>query len=191
MITNLDVKVKSQELCEFYLNPDDLSKFCVGYILEKDDSHCLIVCLDPYGKRDGLCCFRTEDLIKVQTDTKYLICLKKLLIYNHDNSFFEQKIQLQNADAPLIDRIFHFIQRENKVSSFEILGDNVKNFYGTVSDISDHGLVIQAISDYGCTDGYVFIDRETISTVAFDSCDEWKIETLYNINQVEYPMRTN
>ena len=179
MLSNFDQNMQNRELCEFYLNPDDLSKFCVGYILEKDESHCLIACLDPYGKRDGFCCFRIEDLIKVQTDTKYLICLKKLLVHNRDNGFFEQKIQLQNAGAPLIDRVFHFIQRENKVSSFEILGGNVKDFYGTISDISDRGLIIQAISDYACTDGCVFIDRETISAVAFDSCDEWKIEILY------------
>ena len=172
---------QSRKLCEFYLNPDDLSKFCVGYPLERDETHCLIACLDPYGRRDGFYCFRLENLIKVQTDTKYLLCLEKLLTYNRDDEFFKQQLQLGETKAPLIDRVLDFIRRENKVPSFELSGSNIKDFYGTISEITDDSLQIRAISEQGCAEGFVYVGREKIAAIAFDSLDEWKVETLFRL----------
>lgn len=65
--------------------------------------------------------------------------------------------------------------------SFELSGSNIKDFYGTISEITDDGLQIRAISEQGCAEGFVYIGREKIAAISFDSLDEWKVETLFRL----------
>ncbi len=181
MLSDFKKFKEKQVLCEFYLDPDDLSKFCVGYIVDYDKENCLIACLDSYGNKDGFFCFKVEDLIKIQTDTQYLICLTKILSYNNDKEYFAQKIDFKGVNKPFINRVFDYIQKEKKVASFELVENGLKDFYGFISEISDDTLVIQQISCYGCLDGFVQVDAETITNITFNSQDEQKIEILYSL----------
>ena len=185
MVSNFQMYKEKQELCEFYSNPNDLSKFCVGYIVDYDKNYCLIACLDPYGNKDGFCCFRTDDIIKIQTGTQYLRSLEKLLKYYKDENYYNQQLNFRDSGNSLLKDVYCFIKKENKISSFEVLESNLCDFCGIISEISDDVLIIQIITDHGYTDGTVQIDIDAISSVTFDSCDEQKISILYSLGLEE------
>ena len=67
------------------------------------------------------------------------------------------------------------------MASFELVENGLKDFYGFISEISGDTLVIQQISCYGCLDGFVQVDAETITNITFNSQDEQKIEILYSL----------
>lgn len=185
MVSNFGVYKEKQELCEFYLNPDDLSKFCVGFIVDYDEKYCLIACLDAYGNKDGFCCFRTEDIIKIQISTQYLRSLAKLLKYYKNEDYYSQQLNFRDSRKSLLKDVYCYVKKENKITTFETLESNLCDFCGIISEILDDVLIIQIITDEGYLDGTMQIDIGAISSVTFDSHDEQKIKILYSLGLEE------
>lgn len=169
---------ETRELCEIYLNPDNISRFQVGFVLDFDESNCLIASLNKNGEDDGFFCFRVDDIIKIQTKTLYLNNLLKLLKYWGNREYFAQNCKFAGQEGSLQDRIYRFLKEENKIASFEVAESDGRDFSGRITGISAETLEADIISFDGIPDGKVEIDKDAVTTISFDSREEKKLEVL-------------
>ncbi len=169
---------ENRELCEIYLNPDDTSRFQVGYIVDFDESDCLIATLDRYGESDGFFCFLVENIIKIQRETLYLNNLLKVSEYIGNKECSAPDFGYTGGKDSLRDRVYKYLKEKNKVVSFEVAESDGSDFNGRITGISAETLEADMISFDGIPDGKVEIDKKAIRAVSFDSHDEKKLEIL-------------
>lgn len=173
MIDELKKVLNSKTLCEIYANEYDTDKFIVGYVAGLDDEFCLIPNFDYYGRYDGVICLATDDIYRIQTNTRYLKAIEKLIA---DASIAERSFSTKNVLNSVIDCL-----KENKrVCQIELLDSDVVNVSGIIEAFDrQNGIIkLDCVDDYGTSDGECTIDVQSINLISYNSSDTKRIELL-------------
>ncbi len=158
-------------LCAVYADVEHTSKFVVGYVLANDSDMTIIQLVDPYGKYDGIACILTDKIFCVDTDTKYLRAIKKLVDYNKEDCNYVKK-WYKYADV-LFD-----IHQSKRICEIELCESGCDDVSGFIVDINATEIEVLCVSEYGDKEGKSLIRRDTISEISYDSLDTKKLEIL-------------
>lgn len=174
MINKLKQLLDSGKFCEIYANPDNPEKFLVGYIVNMDDDFCLIVCIDFYGKYDGIVCLAHEQIFKVQTDTRYLNAIEVLMEYRKEFDF------IINYSGSILQSLMQEIEEKQRVCQIELFDSDDGRMFGTIDSIDLQSGIVKfaSLDEYGIIDGESYVDMSAISLIEVDSCDARRIEKL-------------
>jgi len=171
MYALLERACRDKTLCEVYCDPDDCTKFSVGYILGVDDEFFVMECVSPAGRHDGLRCFPVDDVFDLRRNTRYLTCIKKLMPYY---SFTRKDIDI--TDKNVLEQIFGYAAAKQKICCVALLPDSI--LYGYIKDYSSDYVSLQLLDSYGQPDGESSVRIDDIKFVSLDSDEEIKLEIL-------------
>ncbi len=173
MIDKLKKVLNSKTLCEIYTNEYDTDKFIVGYVAGLDDEFCLIPNFDYYGRYDGVICLATDDIYRIQTNTRYLKAIEKLI---KDTSIAERSFPTGNVLNSVID----CLKEAKQVCQIELLDSDVVNVSGIIEAFDrQNGIIkLDCVDDYGTFDGECTIDVQAINLISYNSSDTERIELL-------------
>lgn len=171
--------LKTKELCEIYTNVANTDKFNVINIIALDQQYYIAESFDQYGKNDGFLCALVQNIIKLQTKTKYLNNINKLIIYNQQNSYNS----LEFKDNLLFNFI-NMIKDNHRICTIELCDSDLNDIIGYIINIDNNYKNIEMIiiNYNGEEDGDAIVDISMISYISFDSLDDKKIEILSKIS---------
>ena len=174
MIDELKKVRNSKTLCEIYANEYDTDKFIVGYVAGLDDEFCLIPNFDYYGRYDGVICLATDDIYRIQTNTRYLKAIEKLIA--NTNCPIGQNFPTKDVLNSAID----CLKETKRVCQIELLDSDVVNVSGVIEAFDrQNGIIkLDCVDDYGTPDGECTIDVQAINLISYDSSDTKRIELL-------------
>ncbi|MGI6501488.1 MAG: hypothetical protein ACOX1S_11555 [Anaerostipes sp.] len=165
--------MKNKKLLSLYINLDDTEKFLTGYINCISIKEIIINHITPTGNYDGYVYAKIHDIYRIETDTKYIQKIEKLMHLNlkkhHENIKIEDDI---------LKSFLQFLKEKEWISSFQIGDDDYYSITGFVKDIGDTAVRIMQISDDGEEDGETIINTEVITSCQGDTMDEQIIKQL-------------
>lgn len=174
MIDELKKVRNSKTLCEIYANEYDTDKFIVGYVAGLDDEFCLIPNFDYYGRYDGVICLATDEIYRIQTNTRYLKAIEKLIA--NKNCITEQNF----PSIDILNSVIDCLKENKRVCQIELLDCDVVNLSGIVEafDRQNGTIKLDCVDDYGTSDGECTIDVQAINLISYNSSDTKRIEFL-------------
>lgn len=175
MLKQIDKVIKSRQLCEINSDFDDTSTFGVGHILARDDQFYIGCYIGKYGDYDGLACELVENLYSIQTDTKYLNDMQKLMRY--------KKVSLNDSLDYSDNLLLNFlkqIQSEKHICSIELCESDCDDVTGFIDEIDeeDGTVTLTIIDTHGNENGKSVVDIETISAVYYKTRNTTMFEIL-------------
>lgn len=174
MIDVLNKLMQNRILCEIYSNTENTDKFNVGYISALDKNFCRVNSFDFYGNYDGSFCILTSDIFSVQTNTKYLNCIDRL-IKKTDVDYTKDY-----SSNDILNDIILEIKNGNRICQIELCDSNLVDISGIIKNYNRQTgtLELQIFDQYGDNDGKSFVDIQTISRIEYDTCDTRRLESL-------------
>ena len=174
MKPTLKKAMKSQSLCEIYTNTEQTDKFAVGYVLSLDEQNCVVSLVGFYGEYDGLACFSIDEIYKIQSRTKYLQAIEKLINFKGKtvrNCFFQDHILVN---------ILSDIKDKHRICQIELCDSDSVDITGYVNDVDTKNLTVEIclIDELGNNDGCSVVDMQMISYLSYDSNDTIRLEIL-------------
>ncbi len=165
---------RANTLCGIYSDFESTTKFAAGYIRACNDDYTVIELFDPYGHYDGIACFLTDIIFNVETKTKYLSSLNKLIKHYNEKSCYSPDM------IGDINRVLALVKNERRVCEIELCESHNVDVSGVVLDFDDEIIKVLNIDDDGREDGESTVSRRSVSKLSFDSTDTIKTEILYN-----------
>ncbi len=174
MINELKKVLNAKALCEIYANEYDTDKFIVGYVAGLDNDFCLIPNFDYYGRYDGVICLANDDIYRIQTNTRYLKAIEKLIA--NKNCITEQNFPSKDILYSVID----YLKETKHICQIELLESDFVSVSGTIKtfDRKNSIIKIDCVDDYGTFDGESTIDVQAINLITYNSSDTKRIELL-------------
>lgn len=164
----------SGKLCELYTDPDS-DYFAVGYVVACDSEYYLVETVTFEGRHNGFQCYLVDDLYKVQTDTRYLADIERLMnFYNYEYS---------RVDIPLVGRdvlaqTLNYAKNHAKVCTIKPLNNYERRISGIVEDVDDEIVTVKMLEQSGRADGVCYVRTEDITSVSVGAEDEIKLDIL-------------
>lgn len=174
MINKLNKLLKTKTVCEIYADTNNTDKFIVGNISGVDDEFCLITNFDYYGNYDGIICLTNNDIYRIQTNTRYVTAIKKLMAQKND--LIVQSLPTKDILNAVINQLVNskcVCQIELCDSEFVTLSGIIKTY-----DCKSGIVELELIDDYGASDGETIIDVQTINLITYDSLDTKRLSIL-------------
>lgn len=173
MFTNeLNKYMEQHTLVEVYSNPQDTSKFSVGYILACDESFFAMSSISKHGKLDGFQLKNTEDIIRLCEGTVYLQKMSTLLRYHN-----EKQASL-TLGRDLVYDFLDYCKANNRIVAVEVVDSHFWDTIGYIDAIDDDRCTISQISDQGKSDGISYVITKDITNISCGSEDEVMLEIL-------------
>lgn len=157
---------KDKVVC-VYTNPDDTTKFSVGYILSTNANETLIASISPLGRYDGYLIKKNETIFLVEFDSKYSKKIEGLFL-KIKNKHLLGKLDLIKENNTLQFMLNH-AQNHSLIVSIELVNSQLNDIIGLVREVNDKGIKIEIIEEIGITDGYAFCLLEDITNLEIDS----------------------
>ena len=177
---NLSNLIDKNKLYAIYSNVNDSSKFDVGFVLAHDKEWILYELVSPEGNHDGYRIIKSEAIIRLMEDTLYLKRLKGIM----DSKQFVRRPILISPDN-LFMSVLGYIKSNQIICTAEMLGygDYVES--GLIMNLDDKLFKMEVVSDFGEKDGYMFVDMEDITSISFESCDEFKLSIAAKLRNIK------
>ena len=169
------MKKKDFELNEFIAvyTEADLDCFGLGYVLAVNDDYLLIQSIDPKGDLDGLTLYAINDIILVERKTKYCDKIEKLI------ELKKVKLKEYNINQnDYVDWLLRKSKEEKRLINIQLLGNPECTLFGIVEKIEKETCSLVQINQYGIKDGKCQFDIENISSIKYDSNDDFELSLL-------------
>ena len=163
-------------LCEIYTNSSNLNVFSVGYIIAFDDEFYITKNLDAFGRQDGYFCGNIGEIVKISTDTNYLIDIKKLQNYHN-----QPKENLIDFSTDLLYRFLLTIKTNKRICSITLFNDLLPDITGYVVELDYDNIKVLNIDNRGHEDGLSIINLCDVSSAEFGSSEFVKLEILNSL----------
>jgi hypothetical protein len=173
MMNQLKKLVQTEELIEFYLNVNDLSKFGVGKVLKVSDEWVVLATISPSGMYDGFGLIKFEDILRLNLNTKHLSKISKLYTAKKQNHIYYDV-----KDENLLLGFLEFAQKNNFIVSIQFLDNEYFDGVGYIKKMEKDLLVISNISKYGEFDGESHFKLQDITRISCDDEEEHCLKIL-------------
>ncbi len=170
---------KNKKMISIYDNSYYPNNFLVAYILCTDDKSYIAYELSPNGEFDCYTYRLFDNIIKIEKNTKYLNCIKRLAQYHKID--VNEDIFSQNKSN--IFKFLDYIIKNQRICSVSTTNSDTYDVVGFVEKYNDNTVKILLIDEFGVEDGIVEIKLDAISLLKCCSHDEIKLEILYKINK--------
>ena len=171
---------QSKSLLELHKRNNGLDDFCVGYILDYDDTFIIFQHVTKYGIEDGVHVEQISDLDRIEAHGAYLKACQALLA---TPEILPAQTTKQIA-IPLNESWqFNLLNSGSYIGdliAFELGGEGLFNF-GFLIDLDEDHIVVHLVSEAGESQGtnlYRIID---ISSFGFDTLQCRKRRAMYNL----------
>lgn len=164
----------ANSIVAIYTNENDGDVFSVGYICELKQDKVLLLNVGVHGEYDGYTAMYVDDIFRIETDSKYLDKIKKLMTFNVNEKMLEANLE----------DVFVFLLNKavNDNNIFAIQYNNDSEIRGYVKEIKNVLSVIE-IDEYGCEDGKNIINIRNINKIVVDDVECRDLEKLYQFNR--------
>ncbi len=179
MIDILKKLYTSKELAEYYTY-ETTTEFDVGIIIAVNENEFALQSFSISGNRDGIVAYTTNNIFKIQTNTKYIEKIKKL----SDNISLSDTAKKINKNA-IFNYLLHISQKNKTVLSIKLLANDNEDFTGFVEEINDNHCKFRVIDEYGYDDGFVYFKTRDITELAYMCDKEYRFMKLWQINHSE------
>lgn len=176
MIDILKKLYTSQELAEYYAY-EDTTAFDVGIILAINENEFALQSFSINGNRGGIVAYTTNNIFKVQTNTKYIDKIKKL----SDNISLSDTAKEINKNA-IFNSLLQISQKNKTVLSITLLANDNEDFTGFVEEINNNNCKFRIIDEYGYNDGFVYFKTNDITELAYMCDKECRFMKLWKMN---------
>jgi len=161
------LKLKSNnKLCAIYKNSENPDNFIVGYVVAVDKDFYAFKAVDSNGNSDGLYCLQVCEVIKIETDSKYLKKMQKL----------HQELPCFDVDFgnDVLKAVINFVTDSHQLCYVGLFDQHVSCGYVTAQQ--DDKLYMDLVDDeYGDDDGKCVVYT---SDVAFVEVSSVELKTL-------------
>lgn len=162
MITLLQELAESRDLACIY-RADDLAGFSVGWIAAADGDFTLIYSVTPEGRYDGYSIQETESIRRVDTNSRYLESIRRLL-----DSHLPPIMTVPDGSGDLVRVLLDFALRNRVYVSFQ-LGDSGRyDVNGFLLEVQEEVCRMLLVDEYGYPDG---ISTFAIDDIVRGECD--------------------
>lgn len=173
MYNNLKNLIKKKDLVALYTNVSNGNAFSVGYIRALVQEGVLLQSVGIHGEYDGYIAINVKDILRIETNSKYLEKIKKLISFNIN----EKETEMCSEDAFIF--LIKNAMDNNKIVAVQYADDC--EVRGYVKDIKEV-LSIVEVDEYGYEEGENIIELANINRVVVDDVECRDIEKLYRAN---------
>ncbi len=166
---------EAKKLVSVYSDTYDTERFSVGYIMAMDDSHIIIKHISPQGLYDGYILKRTEDIYQINYSGKY-----EAKILNLYNTQTMKHTDTNFSDENLVIALLKLANQDNLIVSLELHSSGIYDNQGIVLEANAENVLMEKITDFAESDGYVSFDIGCITKIACDCDNEQALKKLLN-----------
>ena len=159
-----------------------IDDFCVGYVIDFDDTFVVIQHVTKYGVMDGIHIKQTATLDKIETESDYL---KTCQILFKDNELLPkqttEKVKFSFSD----NWQYHFLNDNSSIGeliAFDLSGEDFFNF-GFLVDFDEDNFIIHLVGQSGQSQGTNIYHVIDISSFGIDTLECRKRKYLYNFRR--------
>ena len=156
-----------------------IDDFCVGYVIDFDNTFVVIQHVTKYGVRDGIHIKQTATLDKIETGSDYL---KTCQILFENNELLPkqttEKVQFSFSD----NWQYHFLNDNSSIGeliAFDLIGEDFFNC-GFLVDFDEDNFIIHLVGQSGQSQGTSIYHVIDISSFGIDTLECRKRKYLYN-----------
>jgi len=169
--------LKKGILYEIHTGGDE-DNYDVGYLLTQDDSHIIFQTVNVNGFEDGLLLHRTDDIDKVQFNTKYTDGIAKM-IQHHQTKLKEIKF----SNANLLMEVLHYAKNNKSMVGISLKNSGVLNLLGFVETITKESITTLEIGNDGEVEGNGLAKIDDIDYIGVDMYRHQKNKILFSMNK--------
>lgn len=171
--------IKNKEKISVYFSSSENDKFCFGDVVFCNEDFLLLSSYTPYGDDDGFILKRSDEVIKIEADSKYNNKMEKLIKYKGtDHTPFEVK------GDNIVEQILEYAKKSHRLLSILLYNSDVF-LTAYMSSVTDTFCEAELINEYGEKDGRTVFVMDDIDEMRFCSEDETMLEVLNLIQAVE------
>jgi hypothetical protein len=171
---------KTKSLIGLYNREIAIDDFCVGYVIDFDDTVVVIQHVTKYGVKDGIHVKQIATLDKIETQSDYL---KTCQILFEDNQLLPkqttEKVMFSFSDAWQ----YHFLNDNSCIGefiAFDLRGEDFFNF-GFLIDFDEESFIVHLVGQSGESQGTNVYHLIDISSFGLDTLQCRKRRFLYNL----------
>ena len=147
------------------------SNFRLGKLIAADEEALILNLITTRGYEDGLYYALVDNVIRVDTDDRYIEKYTRLFSINSQ----EYVSDFQARDS-LLSSVLDYISSKKLIASFEI--DDDEWVTGRIMEITEDSVTISKIDDFGESDGLAEISIEYVTRIMCNSGGERILESL-------------
>ena len=167
---------KKQKYTCFYTNLEERTKFIFGKIIAVNEDEIAISMLTPNGEDDGVVSKLVKDIIRLETDSKYVESMIKL------RKTIKKPMSVYSLQQEQIFfSLIKFAQENKNGVSIEILNSGLDDIVGFIEECSEDICKVRQIDQYGQEDGFSFVTLCDITQISCNSEVEIKTFNLWHL----------
>lgn len=170
----LKTAMQSGELVEVYSDPEDTDRFSAGYVVALDGDSVIQRHIHPSGCADGYSWRSVEKIYRVNSQTRYLECLKMLMEPETEPMF------VPTGDEALSAQFLRYAMEHEMVVQIELHDSDSWDLMGLVSEVGE-GVTIAMLNVEGEEDGIAAVRLEDITEISCGGDCETKIGRLFRL----------
>ena len=171
---------RTRSLIGLYKRDITIDDFCVGYVIDFDDTFVVLQHVTKYGEKDGIHIKQIATLDKIETQNDYLNGCQTLL---ENRELFptqtSQKVKFSFSDAWQ----YHFLNDNSCIGeliAFDLSGDDFFNF-GFLIDFDQDNFSVHLVGQAGESQGTNVYHLIDIASFGLDTLQCRKRRYLYNL----------
>jgi len=162
------------------LHKASIDDFCVGYVIDFNDSHIVIQHITKYGVKDGIHVDEIANLEKIETESTYLKACQ--VLFENPTALPEQTIN--NPFFSLSESWQYDLLNGNsstgELIAFELSGDTMFNF-GFLIDFDENNFIVHLVGESGESQGTNVYHLIDVSAFGFDTLQCRKRRHMFNL----------
>lgn len=176
---------KNKSLIGLYNSGITIDDFCVGYVIDFDDTFVVLQHVTKYGEKDGIHVKQIASLGKIETQNDYLAACQM---------FFENPELLPRQTNEKLNFSFsdswqyHFLNENSCIGeliAFDLRGEDYFNF-GFLVDFDEDSFVVHLVGQSGESQGTSVYHLSDIASFGIDTLQCRKRSYLYNLKTKVY-----
>ena len=171
-----------QQLIGLHDSNIGIDDFCVGYVIDFDDTFVVVQHITKYGVKDGIHIKQLSALERIETEGEYLKSCQ--ILFKSPDLLPKQTIK--NAAFSFSDSWqYHFFNENSSIGeliAFELSGEDFFNF-GFLIDFDEDHFIINLIGQSGEGQGTNIYHLNDIASFGLDTLECRKRKYLYKLKQ--------
>lgn len=164
----------------------DHEAFIFGKVVHMDDRYCIIRRVAPDGSDDGLLLLETDGIFRIETDSKYIRKMQRIMGTARRETPYDLDAYFR-GESSCRTALLRFAKDGDRVLSIELLSGGVTDIMGRVQSVSEDGIAVRQIDEYGEDDGLSVCRPGDITQISIDSEAERIIEKLLTPQREDLP----
>ena len=164
----------------------DHEAFIFGKVVHMDDRYCIIRRVAPDGSDDGLLLLETDGIFRIETDSKYIRKMQRIMGTARRETPYDLDAYFR-GESSCRTALLRFAKDGDRVLSIELLSGGVTDIMGRVQSVSEDGIAVRQIDEYGEDDGLSVCRPGDITQISIGSEAERIIEKLLTQQREDLP----